>query len=233
MWLVVGLGNPGAQYAHHRHNVGFMAIDELARREDCAPFRSKFSAQLSRCRLSKGGDDALLLKPQTFMNLSGDSVQPCAAFFKVPSERIIVVHDDLDLPFGEVRLKKGGGHGGHNGLRSLMQRLGGGDFIRIRCGIGRPPATFRGPVADFVLSNYNSDERSKLSECLSTVAKTVLDIAARGLPAAMKSRNTRTKKKRPKPPPQHADVSKVEKKGASSLLALATRRGQRPGGEDQ
>ena len=219
MWLVVGLGNPGGKYAGHRHNVGFMAIDELARREDTDAFRSKFSAEMARCRLSKGDDDALLLKPQTYMNLSGDSVQPCAAFFKVPPQRIIVIHDELDLPFATVRLKSGGGHGGHNGLRSIKQRLGGADFLRIRIGIGRPPPSFRGDPADFVLSDFSMQERGELAEVLATAAKTVLDIAARGVQAAMKRRNTRPKKKK-------------SAKEAPALLAPADDgRGQRPGGD--
>jgi PTH1 family peptidyl-tRNA hydrolase len=167
--------------------------------------------------LSRSDEDALLLKPQTYMNLSGDSVQPCAAFFKVPTTRIIVIHDELDVPFGEVRLKQGGGHGGHNGLRSIMQRLG-PDFLRIRVGIGRPPAGFRGDTADFVLSNYALEERDRLQDCLTTARKTVLDIAARGVEAAMKTRNTRPKKQRPKKPP----ADKPEAASAADKPADAT-----------
>ena len=209
MLLVVGLGNPGGGYESHRHNVGFMVVDRLAaiasRSSRVPPFRSKFSGEM--CKLQLDDDDALLLKPMTYMNLSGDSVQPCAAFFKVPSEDVIVVHDELDLPFGEIRLKKGGGHGGHNGLRSIIGRMG-PDFVRVRVGIGRPPADFRGDVADFVLSPFRSEEREeKLDKTLEAAAKSVLDIAARGLAAAMKTRNRRKKKAKPKkPPPPPPDV---------------------------
>jgi len=195
MLLVVGLGNPGPKYARNRHNVGFMVVDELARRIEADSFRAKFSADMARGWLN---DDtqALLLKPQTYMNLSGDSVQPCAAFFKVAVQDVLVVHDELDLPFGTLRLKRGGGHGGHNGLRSLVARMG-ADFCRMRVGVGRPPAGFRGEVADYVLSDFSSDERDKLPKYVEIGAKAVLDIATRGFDAAMKKRNTRPKKTKP------------------------------------
>ncbi len=196
MLLVVGLGNPGRDYAGHRHNVGFMVVDELARRVEAEPFRAKFSGRLSRGWLN---DDtqALLFKPETYMNLSGDAVQPCAAFHKIPAEDVIVIHDELDLPFGDIRLKRGGGHGGHNGVRSIIGRLG-ADFARVRVGIGRPPPQWRG--ADWVLSDFGAEEREKLPKLVEIAAKCVLDIAARGFDAAMKTRNTRPKK--PKPPPE-------------------------------
>ncbi|MEM9875699.1 MAG: aminoacyl-tRNA hydrolase [Myxococcota bacterium] len=201
MWLVVGLGNPGREYAEHRHNVGFMVVDALAARAGAPAFRDKFSGEMARCAL--GGEDALLFKPLTYMNRSGDAVQPCAAFFKIPRERVVVVHDELDIPFGDIRLKKGGGHGGHNGLRSIIGRLG-ADFGRVRMGIGRPPASFRGDVADFVLSAYDATEREKLSNIVKAGAESVLSIAAHGFDAAMKSRNTRKKQekkqKEEKPP---------------------------------
>ena len=201
MWLIVGLGNPGREYARHRHNAGFMTIDLLAEQVDADSFRSKFSGEIARAWLKD--EDALLLKPMTYMNCSGDSVQPCAAFYKIPAENIIVVHDELDLPFGEVRLKMGGGHGGNNGVRSLIQRLGTPDFGRVRIGIGRPSAGFKGDPSDWVLNPFSSEEREKLPATLKQAAKSVLDIAARGFAAAMKTRNTRPKKKKPKPkPPQ-------------------------------
>jgi PTH1 family peptidyl-tRNA hydrolase len=200
MWLIVGLGNPGREYARHRHNAGFMTIDLLAEQVDADPFRSKFSGEIARARLKD--DDALLLKPMTYMNCSGDSVQPCAAFYKIPPENIVVIHDDLDIPFGEVRLKMGGGHGGNNGLRSLIQRLATPDFARIRVGIGRPTAGFKGDPSDWVLSAFSSEERENLPTTLKQAAKSVLEIAARGFPAAMKTRNTRPKKKKPKPKTQ-------------------------------
>jgi PTH1 family peptidyl-tRNA hydrolase len=191
MFLIVGLGNPGREYASHRHNVGFMAVDELASRVRADAFREKFSAEWAKAEL--GGEPAALLKPMTFMNESGRSVQPAAAFFKVSPAQVIVVHDELDLPFGEVRLKFGGGHAGHNGLRSIMAALGTGDFGRVRIGIGRPPAGFRGEVADYVLSPFDSMERALLPDCLKQTAESVLEVAARGFDAAMNVRNTRAK----------------------------------------
>jgi PTH1 family peptidyl-tRNA hydrolase len=184
-----------------------MVADELAARAGADAFRSKFSGEMARARLA--GEDTVLLKPMTFMNLSGDSVQPCAAFFKIPLDGIVVVHDELDLPFGTVRLKLGGGHAGHNGLRSIVGRLGTGDFARLRFGIGRPPGSFRGDVADWVLSDFASEEREKLPELVAQAAKCVLDIAARGFQAAMKTANTRSREK-PKPDADEAPAGEAE-----------------------
>jgi PTH1 family peptidyl-tRNA hydrolase len=197
MLLVVGLGNPGREYASHRHTVGFMAVDELARREKADAFREKFSAVYAKAEI--GGTPAILLKPMTYMNESGRSVQPAMAFFKVAPKDIIVLHDELDLPFGEVRLKFAGGHAGHNGLRSIVASVGTGDFGRVRIGIGRPPPGFRGEVADYVLSSFDSIERSSLPDVLGRAVDSVLDIAHRGIEAAMNARNTRPKPKKPKP----------------------------------
>lgn len=193
MFLVVGLGNPGREYAAHRHNVGFMAIDELASRARADAFREKFSGAWTKVELER--EPAILLQPMTFMNESGRSVQPAAAFFKAEPSEILVLHDELDLPFGEVRLKMGGGHAGHNGLRSIIAALGTGDFGRVRIGIGRPPSGFRGEVADYVLSSFDGAERALLPESLKQAVESVLEVAARGFDAAMKNRNTR-----PKPP---------------------------------
>jgi peptidyl-tRNA hydrolase, PTH1 family len=191
MLLVVGLGNPGKEYASHRHNVGFMAVDELASRARADAFREKFSGVWTRGSLAD--EQAILLKPMTYMNESGRSVQPALAFFKVTPAQTIVVHDELDLPFGDVRLKVGGGHAGHNGLRSIMSHLGTGDFIRVRVGIGRPPAGFRGEVADYVLSPFDAVERASLPDILKLATETVLEVASRGIDAAMNVRNARPK----------------------------------------
>jgi PTH1 family peptidyl-tRNA hydrolase len=193
MLLVVGLGNPDRKYAGNRHNVGFMVLDELAAHVRAEPFQRKFSGELARASLGK--TEALLLKPQTYMNLSGDSVQPCAAYFKVAPADVIVVHDELDLPFGDVRLKFGGGHAGNNGIRSLIARLGTPDFARVRVGIGRPGPGFKGEVADWVLQDFSSAERGELPNSLMAAVQSVLDIAARGFQAAANARNTRPKKK--------------------------------------
>ncbi len=198
MLLVVGLGNPGREYASHRHNVGFMAVDALARRLriEADAFRDRFAGACARAEIA--GEPAILLQPMTFMNDSGRSVQPAMAFFKVTPAELVVLHDELDIPFGEVRLKLGGGHAGHNGLRSIMASVGTGDFGRLRVGIGRPPPDFRGEVASFVLSGFTADERAALPDSLARVGDTVIDIARRGFGEAMKARNTRPKP--PKPP---------------------------------
>ena len=138
MWLVVGLGNPGAKYAQTRHNIGFMVVDRLAERAGGKLGTKKFSAQFGRESIA--GRSVVLSKPQTFMNNSGDSVQPMAAFFNVPSARVLIIHDELDLSFGLVRIKQSGGHAGHNGLRSISSRWGGGDYPRVRMGSGAPRA---------------------------------------------------------------------------------------------
>jgi len=193
MLLVVGLGNPDPQYADNRHNVGFMVVDELASMCGAEPFRRKFSGELARVFLGK--TEALLLKPMTYMNASGECVQPCAAFFKVAPAEIVVVHDEIDLPFGDTRLKFGGGHAGNNGIRSVIARLGTPDFARLRVGVGRPGPGFKGDVADWVLQGFSGEERTSLPNYLRSAAETVLDVAARGFQTAMNARNTKPKKK--------------------------------------
>ena len=153
--LVVGLGNPGPEHARDRHNLGWLVVDELARRHG-GSFRSKFSGKLAEVRL----DDLrlALLKPETYMNLSGSSVAAAARFFKSPPESIVAVHDEVDLEPGRLQLRLGGGLAGHNGLRSLKQSLGSADFLRVRAGVGRPGRGDRRPVADYVLSPFEPDE---------------------------------------------------------------------------
>lgn len=199
MLLIVGLGNPGQEYAAHRHNVGFMAFDELASRVGAEAFREKFSGEWARCEIA--GEPAILLKPQTYMNESGRSVQAAVAFFKSAPGELVILHDELDIPFGEVRLKQGGGHAGHNGLRSIMG-VGAGDFCRVRVGIGRPPPGFRGEIADFVLSNFDATQRAALPDLLNKAGDSILDIARRSFDAAMNARNT--KPRPPKPPKAEA-----------------------------
>ena len=184
MHLVVGLGNPGKKYAGNRHNVGFMAVDRLADDRRLPEWREKFSGVYSR------GDDVMVLKPMTFMNVSGDSVQPAAAFVKVDPAHVLVLHDELDLPFGDVRLKLGGGHAGHNGLRSIIGRFG-PDFVRVRIGIGRPPAGFLGEVADFVLHDFDASERAELPDVLSRAVSAVGAVLEKGFAAAQNVVNTR------------------------------------------
>jgi peptidyl-tRNA hydrolase, PTH1 family len=202
MLLVVGLGNPGREYASHRHNFGFMAVDDLARRVRADAFRSKFSGEYAKAEI--GDTPAILLKPMTYMNESGRSVQPAMAFFKIAPKDVLVLHDELDLPFGEVRLKFSGGHAGHNGLRSIMASVGTGDFGRVRLGIGRPPPGFRGEGADYVLSSFDAIERASLPDALVKAVDSVLDIARRGFEPAMNARNTRPKPKKPSLPKEGA-----------------------------
>jgi PTH1 family peptidyl-tRNA hydrolase len=188
--LVVGLGNPGREYEKSRHNVGFLVADALREAEGWPDYRQKFSGVWTRGSLARGAPVALL-KPQTFMNLSGDSVQPAAAFLKAAPADIIVVHDELDLPWSEVRLKVGGGHAGNNGVRSIIQRLGSPDFVRVRVGIGKPPAGFRGDGADWVLSTFDPLERAELPDIVARAVDAVRRVAHDGLAAAMNAVNTR------------------------------------------
>jgi peptidyl-tRNA hydrolase, PTH1 family len=153
--LVVGLGNPGREHAADRHNVGWMVVDELARRTN-GSFRSKFSGQLAEVRLD--GRRLALLKPETYMNLSGSSLGAAARFFKTPVESVAVVHDDVDLEPGRLQARLGGGLAGHNGLRSISASLGSQDFLRLRIGVGRPGRGDRRDVADYVLSAFEPDE---------------------------------------------------------------------------
>jgi PTH1 family peptidyl-tRNA hydrolase len=185
--LVVGLGNPGPRYASNRHNFGFMVVDELAGRSGPVSWREKFSGQLSRIRL--GDVTYTLLKPMIYMNLSGRSVSRAAAFFGFDSKDIIVVHDELDLEPGTVRVKNGGGTAGHKGLASIKELLGDADFTRVRMGIGRPA---RGSVTDYVLEDFSADERAGLGDILERGADAVQHIAALGVASAMNEFNRRS-----------------------------------------
>jgi PTH1 family peptidyl-tRNA hydrolase len=187
VYLVVGLGNPGRQYEGNRHNVGFMVVDELRRDAALVDYRDKWSGAFAK------GADLAILKPMTFMNLSGESVQPAAAFLAIDPAHLVVVHDELDLPFGDVRLKLGGGHAGHNGLRSIMQRLGSPDFVRVRVGIGRPPPGFQGEVAAYVLSDFDASERAELPDVVSRAVTAAKRVLAEGTSAAMTTVNQRKK----------------------------------------
>jgi PTH1 family peptidyl-tRNA hydrolase len=188
-FLIVGLGNPGPEYASTRHNIGWLVLDRLARDAGAPAFKSKFQGELAKGSL--GGQECLFLMPQTYMNESGRSVQPAAAFFHVAARDIVVVHDELDLPFADVRVKLGGGHAGHNGLRSIVQHLGTPDFVRVRMGIGRPPAGFLGDVAAFVLSGFAPAEKPRILDLVEKGAQAVLQILTSGLDRAMQETNTK------------------------------------------
>ncbi|HEU4450060.1 MAG TPA: aminoacyl-tRNA hydrolase [Gaiellaceae bacterium] len=184
--LVAGLGNPGREYAGHRHNVGFMVCDELARRHG-GSFRSKFSAELAEVRVD--GARAALLKPQTYVNESGRSVAAAARFFKVEPEGLLVVHDEVDLEPGRLQARAGGGLAGHNGLRSLARHLKTQEFLRLRVGVGRPGRGDPRPVADFVLSDFAAEV--DVEELVARAADAVETIARDGLEEAQRRFNER------------------------------------------
>lgn len=197
-WLIVGLGNPGPKYSANRHNIGFMVADAIARRMD-ASFQEKFKGRVARGRF--GGAEVVVLEPLTFMNLSGTSVGAAASFFKIAPENVIVVHDELDLPYAQVRVKVGGGHAGHNGLRSTFQHFG-ADFVRVRCGIGRPApaanderAGAQIDVASYVLSDFSSTERETLESLVATATEAVELVVSRGALEAMNVIHPRDKRK--------------------------------------
>jgi peptidyl-tRNA hydrolase, PTH1 family len=179
-WLIAGLGNPGPEYAGNRHNAGFMVADLLAERAGARFKRDRSRAAVAAGRLA--GFPVTLAKPMTFMNLSGRPVAALRTFYKIPPERIVVLHDELDLPFGALRLKQGGGDNGHNGLRSVTAALGTRDYFRVRVGIGRPPG--RMDPADFVLHDFSAAERKLVPELLERAADATEALMRRGLAAA-------------------------------------------------
>ena len=191
MFLVVGLGNPGRQYQGNRHNVGFRIVDQLAARAGASSPREKYGAELFEIVL--GGERVLLCKPMEFLNLSGQAVQKVAGFHKIPATSTIVVHDELDVPFGRLKLAAGGGAGGHNGIRSIIADLGTPDFPRVRVGIDRPPPEWKG--ADYVLANFTGTEQKQLPEVIDLAADAVEEIVTRGLPAAMNKFNQKPRSK--------------------------------------
>jgi PTH1 family peptidyl-tRNA hydrolase len=185
-YVIAGLGNPGPTYQWTRHNAGFLFLDRLAQLEELTITRKTFSGLVGEwkykdCRL-------ILLKPQTFMNLSGQAVMQALQFHKLPLSHLIVIHDDLDLPFGTVRLKLGGGHGGHNGLRSIMGQLGKGDFTRLRIGIGKP---LHGDTSNYVLGTIPPAEMEILPKIIDGGMEMLEMMLDEGLPKAMSLYNNR------------------------------------------
>jgi len=179
-WLVVGLGNPGAEYARNRHNAGFLVADLLARRIGAKFGRARRAAtEVAEGFLRPGGPKIVIAKPMTYMNLLGTPTASLAAFYKIPPERIVAVHDELDLDFGTVRAKIGGGEGGHNGLRSMSKSLGTKEYARVRFGIGRPPG--RMDPADYVLSDFSASERKELDFLVDRAADMVESVVEYGV----------------------------------------------------
>jgi peptidyl-tRNA hydrolase, PTH1 family len=168
-WLIVGLGNPGSEHAGTRHNIGFEIANELARRWELPKPKSKYRGQLTEGRTGPGGPRVAILLPQTYMNDAGKSVGPARGAFKVPLDRVLVLHDEIDLPFGEVRVRTGGGLAGHNGLKSLKASLGSADFARVRVGVGRPATTDPDRVAAYVLGRFR-EPREEVQDLIDRAA---------------------------------------------------------------
>ena len=186
-WLIVGLGNPGPSYAGHRHNVGAMVVAELAARAGASLRSHKARAVAAEVRIGTlpcgaPGPRAVIATPLSYMNESGGPVAGLMSFYKVSVEKLVVIHDDLDIPFADVRLKLGGGEGGHNGLRSITKSVGTRDYLRVRVGIGRPPG--RMDAADYVLHDFSSTERSEVPLLISDAADALERLVAEGLLAA-------------------------------------------------
>jgi PTH1 family peptidyl-tRNA hydrolase len=187
--LIVGLGNPGAEYEDTRHNAGFWFVDTLARQQNVF-FKSEKKFHGEVAKFSHAGQDVWLLKPETFMNLSGQAVQALARFYKINVENILVVHDDLDLPPGAARLKQGGGHGGHNGLRDIISKMGGNGFQRLRLGIGHPGDKSR--VTGHVLKKSSSEDRIAIENAIDAALKVLPTILDGELQKAMNQLHTQS-----------------------------------------
>ncbi|WP_344970639.1 aminoacyl-tRNA hydrolase [Salinactinospora qingdaonensis] len=185
-WLIVGLGNPGPKYAGNRHNVGFMVVDALAQRAG-----ERWKAHKTRAEVAQGrvaGVPAVLAKPRTFMNLSGGPVAGLTSFYTIPLERVLVIHDELDIPYGALKLKRGGGSGGHNGLRSITAAVDGPDYVRLRFGIDRPPG--RMEAADYVLKDFTKAEVKELDLNIERAADAVETVITEGLEKAQQVYHT-------------------------------------------
>jgi peptidyl-tRNA hydrolase, PTH1 family len=207
MWLVVGLGNPGAKYARNRHNIGFQVVDELAASHGLPAWKAgKLGAELTAGVITteRGRERAVLCKPMEFMNLSGFAVQRAAKFHAIEVDHILVVHDEIDLELGVVRLKQGGGHGGHNGLRSMIEQLGGNPFARVRMGVGRDPnvppgAASANAVASWVLSDFPAAQAGLVTAMIKAGCEAIQTVLAKGITAAMNQHNARAKLSSPGP----------------------------------
>ena len=184
MKIVVGLGNPGSQYKETRHNIGFQVVDELARRWNAGAWKKRYEAEVSEHRAI---GPVLLVKPQTYMNLSGTAVREAAKFYKTPPAEIVVVHDDLDLPAGRLRIRERGGSGGHRGIESILTQLGSDEFVRVRFGVGRPPSGW--DSADYVLGRFAPEEQDLIREAVTKAADAIEMILKEGAAPAMNRYN--------------------------------------------
>jgi len=192
--LLVGLGNPGARYHGTRHNIGFAVIDALVR-ECGASYSAKFQGEVAQLVLEN--QRVTVLRPQTFMNLSGHSVGAAMAFYKLMPSEVLIVHDELDLGLGELRLKLGGGHAGHNGLRSIAEQLGSDATARLRVGIGRPTGEWHGTMADYVLERFPSSDQPLVEETIARAAEVIRRVLRDGVSRAMNQVNQKPKSSAP------------------------------------
>lgn len=183
MHLIVGLGNPGPKYSLTRHNIGFMAIDYMCRSLEIS-LKSKWKSEFVKTNLS--GFDVVLQKPMTFMNLSGESVIPAAQFFKIKPDKILVIQDDIDMPFGAIRFQQNRSAGGHNGIKDISEKLGTQDYMRLKIGVGRPS---RGPVDAYVLSDFSNEEQTKLIDLLEDCTTAIESLLKDGMQKASNKHN--------------------------------------------
>lgn len=220
MLLIAGLGNPGAQYAHNRHNIGFMAVDDIQQRHNFSPWSKKFHALISEGKINER--KILLIKPQTYMNLSGQSVGEAMRFYKVPLENLIVIHDELDLPAGKVRIKTGGGSGGHNGIKSIDAHCG-ANYRRLRLGIGHPGQ--KELVHNHVLGDFAKSDNDWLEQLLTNIADNISEIAdnkdSQFMNKISGQQDNNAKAKKPKVDKAKADESASEKPKQQSHIRQA------------
>lgn len=180
-WLIAGLGNPGPKYGWSKHNAGFMVIDRLAELNQLTTSRKKFNSEFGRGKID--GRDVVLLKPMAYMNRSGLPISRMIGFFQIPLDHLLVIHDDIDIAYGKIKIKAKGGHGGHNGLRSIIDAVGGGDFPRVKIGIGRPEAPI--DISDYVLGNFAANEWQEFEPVLDKAAEAVGTILRHGVNEGM------------------------------------------------
>lgn len=194
MWSIIGLGNPGTKYALTRHNIGFMTVDTLARSWGGSLDKTEHKALTLKLKVED--QDIILAKPQTYMNLSGESVVPLMNYYKVSNSQLIVVHDEIDLPFGRLKIQQNRGAGGHNGIKSISEQLGHQDYIRIKMGVGRP-SNPRVPVVDFVLQNFSNEEQAGLSDFLNLAGDAIESIVFEGVNKAASRFNAKSENSTP------------------------------------
>lgn len=186
-WLVAGLGNPGLQYENTRHNAGFLAADKFAGDNNFSFNKNKYEALLGECKI--GDERILVIKPQTFMNNSGRAVQKISAFYKIPSQRIIIMHDDVSLDVGKIRMRRKGSHGGQNGMRDIIELLGTDEIMRVKIGVGKKPHP-QYDLASWVLGKFPDDNREDLKKALEKTSASLKEIITRGIDSAMNKYNS-------------------------------------------